>query len=179
MNSEVCAAAAQELFEQLKQHDRRIVFAESCTGGRIAASLCELPGISSHLCGSFVVYRNDSKQRWLGIPANVLDDPSEGPVSSTASELLAQAALRATPEADIALAITGDVGPGAPVATDGCVFLSVATQQGQAFDCRELVGPLYLDPCSSDEIRAVRRNRLEAATEVALKFAAVVCGPKD
>lgn len=177
MNTDATVAAARVLFEQLKRYDRRIVLAESCTGGRIAATLCELPGVSKYLCGSFVVYRNDSKQRWLGIQAKVLDDSEAGPVSAKTSTLLAQAALKATPESDIALAITGDVGPGAAAETDGCVFMAVATSDGKAFHRSEVVGPLYLDPISNDGTMAVRKQRLVAATEAALRFAALACTP--
>ncbi|MEZ6136283.1 MAG: CinA family protein [Pirellulaceae bacterium] len=83
---------AQQLRDAAVQLDGRLVLAESCTAGRVAATLASFPGISNWLCGSFVVYRCDSKSRWLGIPTKLLDDPQIGPVSEQVTELLAQAA---------------------------------------------------------------------------------------
>jgi PncC family amidohydrolase len=108
----------------LKQRDKKVVFAESCTGGLVAGSLTRTPGISNHLCGALVVYRNVTKERWLQIPANLLVEP--GPVSEMVARLMAAAALHKTPEADIAVAVTGHLGPGAPAPLDGVVFVAIA-----------------------------------------------------
>ena len=72
---------AADVQRELQVRDLKLVLAESCTCGRIAATLGALPGISSYLCGSQVVYRNLSKQQWLGVDAQILDDPEHGPVS--------------------------------------------------------------------------------------------------
>lgn len=121
MNGELEQARAVR--DRLRKLGMRIVLAESATAGRIAATLSVLPGISEFLCGSFVVYRNDSKQRWLGVPESLLESSDSGPVSADCSERLAYGAMERTPEAEIALAITGDVGPGASATTDGKIFL--------------------------------------------------------
>ncbi|GAB5406464.1 MAG: hypothetical protein Aurels2KO_46950 [Aureliella sp.] len=163
-------SAARQLRETLAAKEKRIVLAESCTGGRIAATLCELPGISSYLCGSFVVYRNSSKQAWLGIGNDILDDPSIGPVSPEASRLLAAAALQATPEADIALAITGDVGPGAPPRTDGKCFLAISIRGDETCEKTFCLSPNYPANSSADSDLLIRTHRLQQATTSALKF---------
>ena len=128
MNSEAIREA-EKLRDVLCALNGRIVLAESCTAGRIAATLGSLPGISKWMCGSFVVYRNDSKTRWLGIPSGILDDPDVGPVSEQVTGLLALAALEATPEAEVSLAVTGEIGPGAPVGSDGLCYWAVARRQ--------------------------------------------------
>ena len=61
---------AHDVAACLRSQPRRIVFAESCTGGLVAATLA-IPGISDSLCGSAVVYRLDTKTRWLGIPGDL------------------------------------------------------------------------------------------------------------
>lgn len=118
--------AARQLADLLAEKRLRLVLAESCTGGNVAGALATIPGVSAWLCGSFVIYRNESKAQWLGIPRELLDDPKVGPVSAQVTELLARSTLRATPEADIGVAITGHLGPGSPPGLDGRVFFALA-----------------------------------------------------
>lgn len=159
---------AMQLRDLLARHDQRIVLAESCTSGRIASTLGGLPGISSYLCGGFVVYRNDSKAQWLGIAHAVLDDPAVGPVSMQVTEQLAAAAIERTPEATIGLAITGDIGPGAPAKTDGTVFCALCDRNGQrASKTIHLSAPA---PMNAQDI-AGRARRLDEAVLYALQFA--------
>ena len=157
-----CVAQAAELKALLERHSARIVLAESCTAGRVAATLGCLPGISNWLCGSFVVYRCDSKTRWLGVPAELLDDPAVGPVSQPTTEWLARAALLATPEARYGLAVTGEIGPGAPPEKDGLVFCSLWDGQRQHMQLAEhrLQSPR---PSSNQDV-AARIERLDEAS---------------
>lgn len=189
------------LRDQLATAQLRLVLVESCTAGRVAACLGLLPGISQWLCGSLVVYRSASKSAWLGVPQTLLDDPQQGPVSSAASSWLARAALERTPEADLAIAITGDVGPGAPPETDGYIFLAAARRpaarqevpnQPQQMPAAALDQPLagaytvkeqqhHLArpaPRDSSDI-AARQARLEEATLWTLKFATDVAAETE
>ncbi|MCA9191656.1 MAG: CinA family protein [Planctomycetales bacterium] len=116
---------------QLLDRELRVVLAESCTAGNVAASLACIPGISRCLCGSFVVYRCDSKSRWLSVPELMLDNSVDGPVSERVTQQMAWNALRLTPEADISIAVTGELGPGVvPVSKDGLVYISIADASG-------------------------------------------------
>ncbi len=116
--------------DALAASNARLVLAESCTAGNVAGALAVVPGISAWLCGSFVVYRNESKAQWLGIGRQLLDDPDIGPVSAQVTRLLCEAALKATPEADIAAAVTGHIGPGCPANMDGQVFFCLTKRTG-------------------------------------------------
>lgn len=118
---------ARRVAELLQASDLKVVFAESCTGGLVSGALTKIPGISAHHCGGVVVYRNETKQAYLEIPAAMLDDP--GPVSSEVAELMALRVLAMTPEADIAASVTGHLGPNAPPALDGVVFAGIARRQ--------------------------------------------------
>lgn len=129
MNTHLIDRAAK-LRDALVRRQQRVVLVESCTGGWLAASLATLPGISQWWCGSLVVYRCGSKQQWLDISGSILDDPSFGPVSEIVTEQLARQALKHTPEADLSLAVTGDLGPGVSPAKDGIVYCALATRQG-------------------------------------------------
>lgn len=165
---------AKRLRDALRQKSQKLVLAESCTAGRVAATLSLLPGISQWLCGSFVVYRNASKTAWLDIPASLLDDPQYGPVSPETSRLLAVSALRHTPEATVAIAVTGDVGPGAAAATDGIVFVAVAARSdpksGELIRAEKRMRLISLAPRDSEDIQA-RLARLDEATRQVLSFA--------
>jgi nicotinamide-nucleotide amidase len=129
MNTNLMDHAAK-LRDALVSRQQRIVLIESCTGGWLAASMAALPGISQWWCGSLVVYRCGSKQQWLDISGTILDDPRIGPVSELVTQQLARQALKHTAEADLSLAVTGDVGPGVSPEKDGKVFCALAIRQG-------------------------------------------------
>ena len=134
------SAAARRVARLLKGSGRKIVFAESCTAGLVSSSLTRTPGISDFHCGGMVVYRNETKQAYLRIPATTLDDP--GPVSREVAELMATRVLKHTPEADLAASVTGHLGPNAPAKLDGVIFAAVAWRKGgrlivKRFRCRE------------------------------------------
>ncbi|MGE0614737.1 MAG: CinA family protein [Bacteriovoracia bacterium] len=122
------------LTANLKKNDLKIVLVESCTGGAASAALARIPGVSAHLCGSFVVYREASKIGWLDVPPAML--ANDGAVGREVTELLALRALECTPEADLAAAITGHLGPFEKTGTgrspaakkDGLIFMSVAVR---------------------------------------------------
>lgn len=159
---------AIEVRKLLELRDAKLVTAESCTAGQIAATLACVPGISRWLCGGFVVYRSTSKIAWLDIPSDLLDDPRQGPVGRRTSALLCEAALKRTPDASWSLAITGDLGPGAPAQTDGVCF--VAIQLGRTSRLLETrIGLTSAAPMSPDDIDG-RVARLEEATGHALEF---------
>ena len=114
-----------EVIRLLRESRKRIVLAESCTGGAVAASFTMVPGVSEVFCGSMVVYRNDSKTQWLGLDPAMLADPEIGSVSPQTSQLLAQQVLAHTPEADFALAVTGHFGPEAPAHLNRRIFVAL------------------------------------------------------
>lgn len=116
--------AAKRLGTLLRDAEWKIVFAESCTGGLVSSALVRIPGISSYHCGSAVVYRIDTKARWLGIDRDLLDDP--GPVSAEVAAAMAEGVLKETPEADLAASITGHLGPDAPKRQDGLIVVGIA-----------------------------------------------------
>lgn len=152
-----CAAATR-----LRETQTQLVLAESCTGGLVSASLTGVPGISQYLCGSFVVYQTGSKQHWLGVDATLL--ATEGPVCQKVVEQLAAGALQKTDQAQLAVTITGHLGPNAPDGMDGLVFIGVghrtgdASQANDAFqiDSKRIVLPIF------DSDQRIHRQRLAA-----------------
>jgi PncC family amidohydrolase len=119
---------ARRVARLLEAADLKVVFAESCTGGLVSGALTNIPGISNHHCGGVVVYRNETKTAYLGISAATLKNP--GPVSPKVAELMVRHVLEMTPEADIAVSVTGHLGPNAPARLDGRVYVAVARRKG-------------------------------------------------
>ena len=57
---------------RLKERKYKVSFAESCTGGLLAAKIVSVPGASSILGESFVVYSNEAKMKYLGVKSETL-----------------------------------------------------------------------------------------------------------
>jgi PncC family amidohydrolase len=158
----------QSVADLLKQTSTHIVFAESCTAGLVSAALARVPGISEFHCGSAVVYQVDTKKRWLGIGAGILHDP--GPVSSEVAAAMAKGVLEKTPAADLALSITGHLGPNAPAEQDGLVFVGVATRMGEVKTFRHVLRAEITGPSISG-VETLREWRQWKAAELVLEYA--------
>jgi nicotinamide-nucleotide amidase len=99
---------AREVVEANRARGKRIVVAESCTGGLISGALTEIPGSSDVFQAGYVTYSNESKMAMLGVSEDVLE--TFGAVSVAVAWGMAQGAL-ARSGADVAVAITGVAGP--------------------------------------------------------------------
>lgn len=158
------APEVEELAEKLARYHVRVVFAESCTAGLVSAMLAAVPGISQFLCGSLVTYRAECKQRWLGIPADVIESYST--VGPAISRRMAVAALERTPTADYSGAITGYLGPDAPPDLDGRVFVAIAGRNSGAMEVLREADPQL--------IAAERTARQDEAARLVLQTMAAV-----
>lgn len=101
-------ALARRVVEENKAAGRKVVVAESCTGGLVAAALTEIPGSSAVLDRGFVTYSNEAKQQSLGVQSDIID--AFGAVSVACVYAMARGALERS-EADVAVAISGIAGP--------------------------------------------------------------------
>jgi nicotinamide-nucleotide amidase len=121
----------ESLVEQIsrlfKEQGKTLVTAESCTGGKIANLITEIPGASEFFKGSTITYATDSKVVILGIDPSIIDQYSV--VSAEVAEAMAVAAKRKF-KSDYAVATTGNAGPskGDSDASVGTVFIGVATE---------------------------------------------------
>lgn len=156
----------------LKQRNLKVVFAESCTGGLVAGSLTRVPGISDYHCGGVVVYRNATKEAYLGIPARLLKNP--GPVSEIVAREMAIRVLDLTPEADISAAVTGHLGPGAPQELDGVVFIAVAWRKTNTKQRKPTVATKVIRyQCHSSDERLPRQKEVVEQVLLQLEVAVV------
>ncbi len=122
-------AAARRVLALARARRLRVVTAESCTGGLVAAALTEIAGSSDVVDCGFVTYSDAAKQKLLGVPAATLK--RHGAVSSKTAEAMTAGALKNS-QADLAVSITGIAGPGGgskqkPV---GLVYFAAASRSG-------------------------------------------------
>jgi nicotinamide-nucleotide amidase len=120
---------AARLVAALKAHGLKLVTAESCTGGLVAAAMTDAQGASAVIERGFVTYSNEAKMACLGVPAALIIE--HGAVSAPVAIAMAEGALRHS-LAEIAVSITGIAGPGGATATKpvGLVHLAVARKGG-------------------------------------------------
>jgi nicotinamide-nucleotide amidase len=93
----------------LRARGLKLATAESATGGQLASLITEAPGASDYFMAGFVAYSADAK-RALGVSSEILE--RYGTVAEETTRALATAA-RQTANADVAVATTGNAGPGA------------------------------------------------------------------
>jgi nicotinamide-nucleotide amidase len=112
--------------EMLKKGRKTLSTAESCTGGKIAASLTSFAGASNYFKGSVVSYATDAKIDVLGVPDSLIKEFSV--VSAEVASAMA-VAVKEIMKTDYAIATTGNAGPskGDEKAEIGTVFIAIAT----------------------------------------------------
>ena len=93
----------------LRAHDWRLVTAESCTGGGIAAALTSVAGSSDWFDSGWVTYSNAAKTAQLDVAPELL--AAHGAVSEAVVAAMVAGALRHS-TAQAALAVSGIAGPG-------------------------------------------------------------------
>jgi nicotinamide-nucleotide amidase len=123
--------AAARLLALYRSRALKLVTAESCTGGLVAALLTEIAGSSDVVERGFVVYSNEAKSELLGVSPQLI--ARHGAVSAAVAAAMAEGAI-AHSRADVALSITGVAGPGGGSAEKpvGLVFLAVHRRDGPA-----------------------------------------------
>lgn len=119
---------ARAVLERAGKRDLAIVTAESCTGGLLASLLTDIEGASSAFERGYVVYSSQAKCELLGIEAALIDRC--GAVSEDVAVAMAKGALAAS-HGDVAVAITGFAGPGAPGDEEGLVHLAAVDRGGR------------------------------------------------
>jgi len=140
--------AAERVLVACRKSKLKVVTAESCTGGLIAAALTAIAGSSDVVERGFVTYANEAKREMLGVPWDAL--LGHGAVSEPVARAMATGAL-AHSQADIAVSVTGVAGPGG--GTDdkpvGLVHLA-AVRSGH-----EPIAERHVFPGDRDAIRRV------------------------
>jgi nicotinamide-nucleotide amidase len=109
----------------LKKWGATLALAESCTGGLLAKRLTDSAGSSAYFKEGLVTYSNESKERWLGVPREMLVE--HGAVSEPVARKMAEG-VRKIARADYGLSVTGIAGPdgGTKEKPVGLVFVGLS-----------------------------------------------------
>jgi nicotinamide-nucleotide amidase len=113
----------------LQMRGATVATAESCTGGLLAERITSVAGSSRYFVGGAVVYSNNLKTEFAGVPADMIE--RHGAVSREVAAALAEG-IRYRCDATLGVGITGVAGPGGGTAEKpvGLVFHAVASDRG-------------------------------------------------
>lgn len=157
------SALAQELGEACALRRRKLVLAESCTGGGLGEAITRVPGSSEWLDRGFITYSNEAKIELLGVDEDTL--LIHGAVSEPVAREMVLGALRWS-RADTGVAITGIAGPGGgrPDKPVGLVFIAwcvrgeAARINHQVFEgTREMIRRQAIEAALKGLIQALRQ----------------------
>jgi nicotinamide-nucleotide amidase len=128
LNSEHSAQVLSGLMADLLQNKQvKLVTAESCTGGMIAAACTDLAGSSTWFERGFVTYSNEAKTELLGVDTALIE--AHGAVSEQVARAMAFGAVRHS-QAQVSIAVTGVAGPsgGSAAKPVGTVWFGFSVQ---------------------------------------------------
>ena len=126
---------ARLVIEALAQAGKTLATAESCTGGLLGALLTDVPGASRVYLGGVISYAYSVKETLLNVDTQVLGE--KGAVCEDVAKQMAQGA-RARLNADVALATTGNAGPGADEKNPNVGEIYVACASNEGTVCQKL-----------------------------------------
>jgi nicotinamide-nucleotide amidase len=111
----------------LKQKNKTLATAESCTGGFIAHQITSIPGSSKYFIGSIISYDNKIKQQELNVTNDTL--LNDGAVSEECVKQMSSAILNKF-GVDYAIATSGIAGPdgGTDEKPVGTVWIAIASK---------------------------------------------------
>lgn len=144
----------------LRDKQKTLGFAESCTGGLLSSFVTEQAGVSDVFFGSIISYDNSVKKKILNVNADTLN--SKGAVSSDSALQMVEGA-RAALGVDVAVSITGIAGPsgGTTQKPVGTVFMAVAGL-GRASEVKEFF--------FNGDRKQIQMKAAREATELLINF---------
>ena len=112
----------------LKEKHLTLATAESCTGGRVADKITDIPGCSAYYMGGIVSYSNAVKMSPLGVEESTLKE--HGAVSEQTAREMAEN-VRVKYGADFGISTTGIAGPegGVPGKPVGTIYIALASAE--------------------------------------------------
>lgn len=165
-DSQANQSPEQRIFARLgDQTEITIGTAESITAGAIAARLAGPAGASAYLQGGIVSYAYQIKERILGVPKAVLENP--GAVSDECARRMAMGANEVL-GSTIAISSTGIAGPSGATSRKpvGLVYIAIAGPTGT--HCEEHVFPgdrAAITEAATDRALEMLAEYLEALPE--------------
>lgn len=129
-------ALVEKLSNLLKEKNIKLVTAESCSGGLLAATITHRAGSSEIFERGFITYSNESKIDELNVHADIIEQ--FGAVSAECAQAMAEGALKSS-NSGISVSITGIAGPdgGSAEKPVGLVYFGYALKGGSAGSVKE------------------------------------------
>jgi len=123
----------------LQMRNATLAVAESCTGGLLAERITSINGSSRYFIGGALVYSNELKTEFAGVPASMI--AKHGAVSREVAAALAEG-IRKRCKATFGVGITGVAGPsgGTPEKPVGLVYNALASTDGTQVEERKFPG---------------------------------------
>ena len=140
------------VYKLLKEQNKTMATAESCTGGNISALITSIPGSSSIYLGSIIAYSNEIKHKLLNVSEQTLE--TFGAVSKQTVEEMCTGLLSSF-NTDYAISVSGIAGPdgGTEEKPVGTTWICVASKD-------KLIAEKHL--FGEDRGRNIRRATLTA-----------------
>ncbi len=117
----------EKLVQILSTQNKKIVFAESCTGGLASSLITEVAGASQVFQAGYITYQTEEKSSCLGVSKKAL---AKGEVSQeVVTEMLLKALSKS--KSDLGAAVSGIAGPGGGSAQNpvGTVWIAWGSSQ--------------------------------------------------
>jgi len=132
-------ASSDEKLEQivlyyLELKQETLAVAESCTGGLLSQRITSISGSSRSFLGGAVVYSNELKTDFAGVPAQLIE--THGAVSAEVAEAMAQG-IRRRVGSTIGVGVTGIAGPGGGTEEKPVGLVYIAVSYGNKTESRE------------------------------------------
>jgi competence/damage-inducible protein CinA-like protein len=123
----------------LQMRNATLAVAESCTGGLLGERITSVGGSSRYFVGGAIVYSNQLKTAFAGVPAELIQ--KHGAVSSEVAAAMAEG-IRKRCDATLGVAVTGVAGPtgGTEEKPVGLVFHALASETGTEVVERRFAG---------------------------------------
>lgn len=113
---------------KLLKANKKLSFAESCSGGLIASNFTKLEGASNVYEGSVITYSNKSKKAWLNVNEEYLEGANV--YSQNCAQAMAQGVLRLT-KSNYAISCTGVLGAKEDLGVkSGVVYICAISDEG-------------------------------------------------
>lgn len=115
------------IIERLAKHNKKLSFAESCSGGLLAHFFTSQSGASNIYEGSLITYANALKANWLAVDDESMEE--YGAVSAEVVLQMSEGAMNVS-YADFSIAISGVAGPtgGTDTKPVGTVYISARSK---------------------------------------------------
>ncbi|MEA1956635.1 MAG: CinA family protein [Campylobacterota bacterium] len=115
------------IIDTLSKNNKKISFAESCTGGLLSYYFTKENGASKILDGSLITYSNNLKENWLAVKGKLIEE--YGVVSEIVVEQMSEGALDVS-HANFAISISGIAGDGGATKSKpvGTVYIGIRNE---------------------------------------------------